>query len=102
MPFGNVGGGKVGLQEGRGTLGVITQLSLDRFEGRHKETAVLVTDDGQQIDFPRSLLPAEAKPGDVLMLSLERDQAATDRLTTETRELQDRLGKTDTGGDIKL
>ena len=54
-----------------------TRLSLDRFEGKDKSIAVLVTDDGESINVPRSLLPPSAKAGDVLTLSLERDAEAT-------------------------
>ena len=35
-----------------------TRLSLDRFEGENKSIAVLLTDDGDTINFPKSLLPA--------------------------------------------
>ena len=52
-------------------------LSLDRFEGKGKEIAVLLTDDGETLNIPRSLLPAGSKPGDVLTLSLEHDAGAT-------------------------
>jgi hypothetical protein len=82
--------------------GMPIQLSLDRFEGKKKEIAVLVADDGLQINFPRDLLPAGAKAGDVLSLTIERDQAATERLRAETWKLQDELGQSDSGGDIAL
>ena len=77
-------------------------LSLDRFEGKGRGVAVLVGDQGETLNFPRSFLPAEAKPGDVLTLSIEIDPAATARLAEETKSLQDKLGKRDPGGDIKL
>ena len=32
-------------------------LSIDRFEGDKKQIAVLLTDDGTQINFPKALLP---------------------------------------------
>jgi hypothetical protein len=76
------------------------QLSIDRFEG--KGLAVLLTDDGEQIDFPRNLLPKGSKAGDILSFDITRDTEATDRLRKETRDLQDRLKKSDTGGDIDL
>ena len=47
-----------------------TRLSLDRFEGKGKQIAVLVADDGATLNVPKSLLPAGAKPGDVLSFSL--------------------------------
>ncbi len=77
-------------------------LSLDRFEGKGKQIAVLVTDDGETINLPKALLPPNAKPGDVLTLTLERDSQATRDLADETRQVQDKLSKSDPGGDIKL
>jgi hypothetical protein len=77
-------------------------LSLDRFEGKGKEVAVLLTDDDQTINFPRSLLPSGSKPGDVLTMTLERDQGATRALNEETQRVEDRLKERDPGGDIKL
>jgi hypothetical protein len=40
---------------------------VDRFEGDY---AVVVLDDGQQIDWPRSTLPASVQPGMAVALSL--------------------------------
>ena len=60
---------------------------------------------GKVLYFPRlrfELLPSEAKPGDVLTLSLEPDPAATRKLAEETRRVQDKLSERDPGGDIKL
>ena len=74
-------------------------LSFDRFEGRF---AVLLTDDGKQVDFPKELLPKGAKPGDMLSLSIEVDREATKSLKNDTQALQDKLRKTDSGEDIKL
>jgi len=74
-------------------------LSFDRWEGRF---AILLADEGQQIDFPRELLPKEAKPGDVLSLAIDVDREATEALKKDTKELQDRLKKTDSGKDIEL
>ncbi len=79
-----------------------TRLSLDRFEGKQKSIAVLVTDDGQSINLPRALLPPGAKAGDVLSLALEADPEATRKLAEETRKVQQDLETTDPGGDIKL
>jgi hypothetical protein len=78
------------------------RLSIDRFEGEKKEIAVLLTDDGTSINFPKRLLPKAARPGDVLSLSLERDVQATRRLADQTKAIQNELKKTDPGGDIKL
>jgi hypothetical protein len=74
-------------------------LSFDRYEGRF---AVLLTEDGRQVDFPEELLPKGARPGDMLSFSIEVDREATETLKKETRALQDKLRKTDTGEDIKL
>ena len=79
-----------------------TRLSLDRFEGKGKQIAVLLTDDGESLNFPKSLLPSGTKPGDVLTLTLERDDLASKQLAEETRQVQDRLAQRDPGGDIKL
>ena len=79
-----------------------TRLSLDRFEGKKKTIAVLVTDDGQTINLPRALLPEGAKAGDILALTLERDLEATRNVAEETHQIQKDLEKTDPGGDIKL
>jgi hypothetical protein len=81
---------------------VTTRLSLDRFEGKDKSIAVLVTEDGATINVPRALLPPSARAGDVLTLSLERDAAATKKLGEETRKVQKDLKATDPGGDLKL
>jgi Protein of unknown function (DUF3006) len=81
---------------------VTTRLSLDRFEGKNKSIAVLLTDDGASINFPKALLPPGARVGDVLSLSLERDAEQTRKLAEETRHVQKDLEKTDPGGDIRL
>jgi len=74
-------------------------LSFDRYEGN---IAVLLIDDGRQVDFPKELLPKGAKPGDMLSFSIEVDREATESLKRETQSLQDKLRKTDSGEDIKL
>jgi hypothetical protein len=81
---------------------VSIRLSLDRFEGKGKQIAVLVTDDGKTLNLPKSILPAGTKPGDVLTLSLERDSAASKQVAEDTRQVQDRLAERDPGGDIKI
>ena len=78
------------------------RLSLDRFEGPKKQTAVLVTNDGASIDFPRALLPKGAKPGDLLWVTVNRDPGATRELVAKTKAVQDQIKKIDTGGDLKL
>jgi hypothetical protein len=74
-------------------------LSVDRFEG---ELAVLLTDDGQQIDFPRALLPKGTKAGEVLSFDIKRDPGATRKLKDESRSLQNELKKRDPEGDVEL
>ena len=77
-------------------------LSVDRFEGDHKEIAVLVGDDDLTLNIPKTLLPEGVKPGEVLTMSFKRDTAATKRLSSETKKIQDELSGSDSGGDIKL
>lgn len=74
-------------------------LSIDRFEGA---LAVLLADDGTQVDFPRKLLPKGAKAGDVLSFTIDRDGAATKAVVDKTRKVQDELKQRDPGGDLKL
>ena len=78
------------------------QLSIDRFEGEQNNIAVLLSDGGQQIDFPRRLLPDGAQPGEILSFSIDRDPAATKELQEETKKLQDELSQRDPGGDLEL
>ncbi len=83
-------------------MGVRLSLSVDRFEGRSRPIAVLLTDDGESINMPGSLLPPGVKPGDVLTLTIELDGDATRKLADETRRVQDKLSQGDPGGDIRL
>jgi hypothetical protein len=83
-------------------VAVRLSLSLDRFEGKGKSIAVLLTDSGEALNLPRSLLIPDAVPGDVLALTLERDAAATRRLSEQTQRLQDKLSRRDPGGDLSL
>lgn len=78
------------------------RLAIDRFAGDDKRLAVLLTDDGQEIIFPRALLPDSSKPGDVLSLQIARDEDATRKLHEEATELEAELDRRDPGGDIKL
>lgn len=75
------------------------RLSIDRYEG---DLAVLVTDDGRQINVPTDLLPDGCKAGDLLNVTIERDPGATKKLKAATRAVQAKLKKRDPGGDIKL
>jgi hypothetical protein len=78
------------------------RLSIDRFEGEKKQIAVLLTDDGTPINFPKALLPTGARAGDVLTFQIERDTEATKRLADATKRVQDDLKKRDPGGDLPL
>ncbi len=77
-------------------------LMIDRFEGSRKQIAVLVSDDGVQVNLPKKLLPRGAKAGDVLAVSIDRDIAATARVADETRQLRRELREGDPGEDLKL
>jgi hypothetical protein len=83
-------------------VAVRLSLSLDRFEGKGEQVAVLLTDDGDTLNIPKALLPPNSKPGDVLTLTLEYDARATQDLAAQTRQVQDKLSQSDPGGDIKL
>jgi hypothetical protein len=81
---------------------LVFRVSIDRFEGDKKQTAVLLTDDGTQINFPKPLLPKGSKAGDILNLTIERDFEATRQVAQQTRAVQDDLKRTDPGGDVRL
>jgi hypothetical protein len=78
------------------------RLSVDRFEGRDKEIAVLVGEDDVVVNLPRALLPEDVRAGDVVTLALDRDAGATAALVAETKALQDELEARDPGGDVAL
>jgi hypothetical protein len=96
------------------------RMTLDRFEGDRKQIAVLVSDDGEQVNVPKKLLPKGAKAGDVLTLDFggdaaspraaiaagdvraTKDETATEDVARKTRKVQEELKKTDPGGDITL
>jgi Protein of unknown function (DUF3006) len=83
-------------------VSVRLSLSVDRFEGEDRSIAVLLTDEGAAINLPRSLLPPDAKPGDVLTVSLQIDAEATRKLAEETRRVQQKLSRRDPEGDLRL
>jgi len=62
---------------------------IDRFEG---DWAVIEWD-GKVFNFPRVLLPEEAKEGDVLKLAAEVDLPTTNDRRKRIRQLEDRLFK---------
>ena len=76
----------------------MAELFLDRIEG---DVAVL-TYEGREVKLPRALLPAGAREGEVLQLSLARDPEATQRAQERVSKLRQKLGSDDDGGDLKL
>jgi hypothetical protein len=68
-----------------------TRVSINRFEGDDKSIAVLLTVGGDQINFPRSLLPKGAKPGEVLSLTIKVDATAAKAVAARTQKVQDDL-----------
>ncbi len=75
------------------------RLNIDRFE---ESWAVLELPDGTTFNFPRSLLPEEAKEGDVLYFEVSIDEEATRKCREHIQELLDDLESQDKGGDIEL
>jgi citrate lyase alpha subunit len=78
------------------------RLTIDRFEGEGQALAVLLTDEGQAINFPRRLLPESVKAGDVLKFEIRPDRAATKKLKRTSRQVEEELDRRDPGGDITL
>ena len=78
------------------------QICIDRFDGDHKEIAVLLLVDGRTVLFPRDLLPKGAKAGDSLSLTLDRDLSTTRTLARQARQIREAQGRNDSGGDIQL
>ena len=60
---------------------------LDRFEG---DLAVLLVD-GEEKAITASMLPVDAREGDHLMITIDRDTDARDRTEAEVSELQQEL-----------
>lgn len=76
--------------------------NVDRFEGRDKEIAVLVDDEGVTVNIPRALLPDEVGAGEVVTITIARDAEATAQVAAEAEQLAADLKATDPGGDITL
>jgi hypothetical protein len=62
-------------------------LVIDRFEG----DMVVIEYNGKTFDLPRSLLPREAKEGDVLKLSITVDNEETKKRKKKIDNLMDKL-----------
>jgi len=80
---------------------MIIKLIIDRFEGKY---AILETQDRNPIifNFPRHLLPQEAKEGTVLNFNIDIDQEETKRRKNKIQNLLNKLKEGDKGGDIQL
>lgn len=76
-------------------------LVIDRFEGKY---AILESQDKAPIifNFPRHLLPQEAKEGTVLNINISIDQKETKKRKDKIQNLLSKLKKRDKGGDIQL
>lgn len=72
----------------RGANVFVFQLSIERFEGDEKQVAVLLADDGTQIDFPKALLPKGVNAGDILTLTIKKDAEATKKVAEQTSAVQ--------------
>ena len=77
------------------------RLSIDRFEDDKKQIAVLLTEDGTAINFPKACCRrAQGRR------SPHASDRAGHRVHAEAgggyRKVQDQLKKTDPGGDLKL
>jgi hypothetical protein len=57
---------------------------------------------GKTINYPRNLLPKDAKEGDVFDLNINMNQEATEERKTNIKGIVDDLKKKDKGGDIQL
>lgn len=68
------------------------KLTIDRIEG---EWAVCEYEKGKTVNLPSALLPADAKEGDVLRLSVDRE--ATDDQKARAEDLRNRLFHRDKG-----
>lgn len=59
---------------------------IDRFEG---QWVVIATDDRNTFNIPRSLLPTNAKEGDVVTLTVVIDQNTTQKQRQKAKQLLD-------------
>ena len=77
---------------------MISRVVLDRIEG---DRAVLEFD-GRSFELPLSLLPREVEEGDVLTLTLHRDEESTRDAKASIGARRARLSRDDDGGDFSL
>ena len=77
----------------------MARFTIDRFEA---QWAVLETPDGKTINYPRNLLPKDAKEGDVFDLNIDMNQKASEERKTNIKGIVDDLKRKDKGGDIQL
>ncbi|HOL55499.1 MAG: DUF3006 domain-containing protein [Dictyoglomi bacterium] len=70
---------------------------IDRFEG---DIAILVND--ITLNLPRSILPEEAREGDVISIEIKIDREETERLRKEVEDKLKSLKDREEKGDIWL
>ena len=58
--------------------------SIDRFEG---DVAVLIDEEGNRLDIPRTALPSQARSGDMLRHETEGFQLDTDAVAARRAEI---------------
>ncbi|MGL5206213.1 MAG: DUF3006 domain-containing protein [Acidaminococcaceae bacterium] len=61
------------------------EVIIDRFEGG--KAVLLYGEDGKAINWPRELLPAGLQEGDVLSISLQKNNKATEKALKQTENL---------------
>ena len=76
-------------------------LVIDRFEGKY---AILESQEKHPLifNFPRHLLPPEAKEGTVFRFNIDIDNKETTKRRNKIIEKLNKLKKKDDGGDIEL
>ena len=74
---------------------------IDRFEGKY---AILESQEKHPLifNFPRHLLPQEAKEGSVISFNIDIDEKETETRRKNIKEQLENLKKKDQGGDIQL
>jgi len=77
----------------------VSGATIDRLE---EGLAVLAFDDGTVGSLPVSQLPAGAREGDRLKVSMELDPAATAAAKERVEKIRGRLSSEDDGGDLTL